>query len=263
MDPLAALLARSRSDRHEPVSDDADPVLSFSRALAVTLGLALIAAHLLNSFALDGSVRQLDADEERTIFSWASSSATFAGALVAMLLALWLPRLRFRFGALAAILAFFSLDDAIGVHEVLSEVSTDDLGLPIAAQRLLWPVGYLPLAAVAITVLASVAQTGRRRTYMIAGVGLLALAIASELASVMWNGLFFDSETLDVLEVAVEESAELAGWILVAASLAATLHLALTDAAVPRSELGLQLGAVFSRSTGSARSATVVDDPPG
>jgi uncharacterized membrane protein len=110
------------------------------------------------------------------------------------------------------------------VHELLAEPAVQDLGLPESARRWLWPVVYVPVAIVAVAgLVAAVRRSSERaRSYMFVGIGFLFVAVASEVMSA-----FLDSETIDVIQVAVEESTELAGWILVAASLAATHHLVL------------------------------------
>ncbi len=96
------------------------------RIVAVGLVLALVAAvgqtivGLVNGLVFDGRYGQLDLDREFNVFAWASSAATFAAAFAALLAAIALDEARARWATLAAILAFFSADDLLVLHERLT-----------------------------------------------------------------------------------------------------------------------------------------------
>jgi hypothetical protein len=200
------------------------------RQLQVAYGLAAVAfvlqasLHLVNEYAFDGAYDALNADTEGegNVFTWASSSATFAAAVFAGLLAVSSPGRRRFFGVLAGILAFFSLDDVVMVHERVALEILAALGLDSFWVRATWPVVMLPLlafVAVGLWRLAASASPGHGRALR-AGLGLLVFAVAIEvaLAAVPTGGRGW--ELIEPAEVAVEEAAELAGWIVIAAGLA-------------------------------------------
>ncbi len=98
----------------------------------------------------------------------------------------------------------------------------------------MWIVLYLPLLVLAFAVLAALARDtdARTRRFIHVGLGLLVFAVAAESSSALTHSWGYeDGSTYDTFEVAVEEGAELAGWILVAAALAAHMSWALITAA--------------------------------
>jgi hypothetical protein len=196
-------------------------------------GLALTAAavaiqslaHVVNVAFWDNNWDALNADSDTGAPAWASSVLEFAAALLVVLMAALQPARQWPLFVLAAVLAFFSLDDLIMVHERVSTVA-QDLDLWAHAGRLVWPVIFLPLLTIAFLGLwliaaESVGDVGRP---IRVGLGLLVLAIGLEIAA---QGLFaLDVGRLDapfVAEVVVEEGAELAGWGLIVTGLAAAL----------------------------------------
>ena len=205
-----------------------------ARAIVWTAAGVALAAVVLQSvgevanFALDTDIDALDADEELNVFAWASSMSTFAAAFFLFVPAVAVPTLdRIRLVAAGA-LAFFSLDDAVGFHERLAERSVQVLDTAVSVERIVWPIIYLPLLVFVFVILFRMA---RRHpdvigTALLAGLALLALALLGEVTSAAYvDG---DADTWgSIIEVAVEEGAELAGWILIAGALAARLY---TDA---------------------------------
>jgi hypothetical protein len=159
--------------------------------IAVVAMLVLAAAHLGNEFVLDGRVEGLDADVEGNVFTWASSTATFAVAFCAALHAAAVEKQRREFTVLAALTLWFSMDDVAIIHErVAHKIGEDLFGLSDAIAVRLWLILYLPLL-----VLAALAEEG--------------------------------TNVPNELRIALEEGLELGGWILVAAGLTAILCSAL------------------------------------
>ena len=192
-------------------------------------GLALAAVVLQSAgevvnFALDADIDALDADEELNVFAWASSMSTFAAAFFLFVPAVAVPTLdRLRLVAAGA-LAFFSLDDAVSFHERLAERSVQLLDSEVSLERVVWPVVYLPLLVFVFVILF---QMARRHpnvigSALLVGLALLALAVVGEVTSALYVE---DEDTWgSITEVAVEEGAELAGWILIAGALGARVY---------------------------------------
>ena len=188
-------------------------------------------AHLTNEFLLDDRVEGLDADVEGNVFTWASSAATFTLAVGALLHALAFVERRREYSLLAALAAFFSLDDAIQVHERLAlRVGEDLLGLSEHVAVRLWIVFYLPLLLIVAAVVWIVSQhlwtpAGRM---MRLGLAALVASIPAEVAGLVTRPLAArGTQAYDALRVAVEEGLELGGWVLAAAGLFAGVAVAL------------------------------------
>lgn len=186
---------------------------------------------------LDDRYLHLNADDELGLPAWVSASATFAAAFAAFVLALMQDRIDGSLLVLAGLLAFFSLDDAIAVHERLGENVGDAIGVGETAERLIWPVLFLPLFALAAFLLLG---TARRLPAQLAGLvylglGLLVLALATELGS---SALYELADVErgswpDTVEVVLEESAELAAWIVIATALLAAVSIGAREDRAP------------------------------
>ena len=199
-------------------------VLRCGLVLAVVGALVQATLHLVDMYVFDGTVAAINSDNagEGNVFTWASSSATFAAALFCLVLTLGEPARRLLFGGLAAVLALFSLDDAAVLHERGSQAVLRLLDIDLRYSRLAWPVLLLPLmafAAVVIWRLASEATWSERRLLR-GGLVLLVLGVALELALFPAPRGTHARELLEPSFVAAEESVELAGWILVATGFA-------------------------------------------
>jgi hypothetical protein len=207
------------------------------RLLRIGVRLAVFAvavqtlAHLSNEFLFDDRVEGLDADIEGNVFTWASSVTTFTVGLAAFLHALAFSTRTREFGALAALGVWFSLDDAIQVHErVALELGEDVLGIADFVAVRLWLVLYLPLLLLAgflLWNLVEVLWEPAGRTVRL-GLFLLAGSIPVEIAGAGTRWL--DEEGTSVpedLRIALEEGLELGGWILVAAGLMTAVVIAL------------------------------------
>lgn len=214
------------------------------RLLRIGFRLAVVAvalqtvAHLGNEFLLDDRVEGLDADIEGNVFTWASSVTTFTVGVAALLHALAFSTRRREFGALAALGVWFSLDDAIVLHErVALKLGEDVLGLPDYIAVRLWLLLYLPLLLLAGFLLWNVAQVlwePAGRTVRL-GLFLLVGSIPVEIAGAGTRWL--DEEGTSVpedLRIALEEGLELGGWILVAAGLIAAVVIALKEYRPPQ-----------------------------
>ena len=188
-------------------------------------------AHLSNEFLLDDRVQGLDADVEANVFTWASSVATFAVAMAAFLHAFVFPRGRREFGALAALGVWFSLDDAIQLHERAAlELGEDVLGLPDYVAVRLWLLLYLPLLLVAGALLWKIAQQLWEPAGETVRLGLF-LLVASVPVEIAGAGTrWLDEEGTSVpedLRIPVEEGLELGGWLLAAVGLTTAVVVAL------------------------------------
>jgi hypothetical protein len=193
-----------------------------SAVIAVTVQTA---AHLTNAFFLDYAVRNMDADADGNALSWAASVTLFTAALAAFVLSM-LPSVRSRhFIGLGGILAFFSLDEVAAIHEKFASITVHSLDVPLSVGRAVWPVLYLPLLVFVATSLWRLAATSpsRIRSVIVLGLALLVAAVGAEATSALWWRE--DSRPLaDDLEVAAEEGAELAGWILIGTGLVAIVY---------------------------------------
>jgi hypothetical protein len=209
------------------------------RLLRIGVRLAVVAvalqtiAHLGNEFLLDDRVEGLDADIEGNVFTWASSVTTFTVGVAAFLHAVAFPRRRREFGALAALGIWFSLDDAIVVHErVALELGEDVLGLPDYVAVRLWLLLYLPLLLAAGFLLWRIAEEVWEPAARLVRLGLY-LLVASVPVEIAGAGTrWLDEEGTSVpedLRIAVEEGLELGGWILVAAGLTTAVVVALVQ----------------------------------
>ena len=108
----------------------------------------------------------------------------------------------------------------------------DSFGLPEDSWRAIWIVAYVPLLLVTVVLLIAVARSAipRVRRFILAGLGLLGLALAAEASTALSLGGLTDGHAFDAIEIAFEEGAELVGWILVAAALTAHMAWALITA---------------------------------
>ena len=198
-------------------------------AWAAIIAVAIqTAAHLVYAYVWPSLL--LNADNDWGTFAWASSVVTFSGALAACVLATLGPERAVKL-TLAAILAFFSFDDGVRLHERLSA----DVGSLIPwehAGRAAGMLVLLPLMAVAFVVLwrLSRAEAGRARGHIRLGLALLVAATLLEavVSALIRRGGWSGSDLPMVLEVVVEEGAELGGWILIVTGLAAIGIRALT-----------------------------------
>jgi uncharacterized protein YegP (UPF0339 family) len=196
-----------------------DRVLTFGLAVALTGVVIQTLVHLLNAAFVDSP--QLDASAEGNAMTWASSVAIFAVAFAATLHAVLLNERRRTYALIACVFAFFSLDEAILVHERLAEWVLAALGQDISWDSVVWPALYLPLAGTVVVLLVALARTApaRARRFVIVGLVLLVTAVAAEVLSAPVSTGDTTAGWVHVFESAYEEGAELMGWIMIATGL--------------------------------------------
>jgi hypothetical protein len=198
--------------------------------LAPLLVAGQAALHLTDIFAFDRELNAFDADEDGSVFAWASSVMTFAAGLGALLLAVATGRRAY--GVLALLLVFFSFDDTFRIHERAGEIDTA-LGFSQETQlgRLLWPILYFPLLAAGLLLLLLIAREAAARIarFLLVGTALLGAAVALEATTPILFRLGWEHRSWPYeVEVLLEESAELVGWLLIAAALGALASVALS-----------------------------------
>jgi hypothetical protein len=199
---------------------------------AVAVGLQT-AAHLANAFLFDGTVWNLDADAEGNAFTWASSAATFAAGLAAILWAAAFRPRRRAFLILAVILVFFSLDDIVQFHEHAGlEFGEDILGLPDYLAVRLWTIFYLPLLLLSGALLFDLPRVlwPRATRFVWGGLALLVGAFGVEVVGALtrWVEERGTSWPEDIRS-GIEEGLELGGWMLIASGLLAGVCTALAS----------------------------------
>jgi hypothetical protein len=211
-------------------ANDGDRIVYWGYLAAMVAALVQGASHLTNVLAFDGDISTFSADDDGNTFAWASSVTTYTAALMTFTLASIDRWRRGRLLVLAALLAFFSLDDILRVHEWTMGEAVERLeslvSFDLEYGRLIWPVLFFPMLVTAFTLLWQLSRTVAvepARAIRI-GLGLLALGVLAEAASAAIHvERRFAGGFIDGLEVAVEEGAELAGWMLIATGLAATV----------------------------------------
>jgi hypothetical protein len=195
-----------------------DRLLCVGTVFAV-VGVAIqTVIHLLNA-ALDGGPF-LSVGGENNPIAWSHSAAIFAAAFVCALHAATVSERRRIFAALAAILAFLSLDEILIVHERIVSRVLEVLGLPIVWDSVLWPLLYLPLLGALLLLLVRVAREASKEVGLrvLVGLGLLVAAVGAEVVSAP---LSTGENWPHTVEGGFEEGAELAGWILITTGLTA------------------------------------------
>lgn len=208
--------------------------MSIGIVLAAAAAAFVVVSQFAYVFAFDAEVGALNADAENNTFSWMSSSVTFVGGFVALLLSVVDTR-RNAFLLLAAVLTFFSLDDTLQLHEDVGTRVADGLSLERGLVHGVWPVIFFPLLAFAFILIWRVSGQLADRTQRVLrlGLALLVVGVLAEGAASAWYGSGEDAENfVGALEIGVEEGAELAGWILVVTGLTVRLFLSLRS---PRS----------------------------
>ena len=212
-----------------------DPSL---RLVRVTVGVAVAAtlaqsvATAVNLFVLDGSAESLDATVEGGLWTWAAAGSALVAAVAAAAIPTALevaPARARRLWLLAAVLAFFSLDDWLVLHERVGERLGDELGAPDYVGAL-WVLAYPPLLLVVCWGLwrTALEARGPLRQVLLASLALLAGAVVIEILGVgtkaieesTGNAAPHDARAI------LEEGAELAAWILAAGGRIALLVVA-------------------------------------
>jgi hypothetical protein len=217
---------------------DADRLFGYVFPVAIGAVAIQAALHLGNAIVLDNRVSSFDADHEGNLIAWAGSSAIFAAACAAGILALVRSRDRLLLGLLAAAVAFLSLDETAALHERVGQAGVRVLGLSDDDYgRVIWPIVLFPLLAGVVLVLWRLADRARAapRQAIRVGLALLVVAVVAELA---WAAFPISGGEIgsapDALAVSLEEGLELGGWLLVAAGVAAIALAEVLDLAARR-----------------------------
>ena len=173
--------------------------------------------YVLNVYGLNRAVDLFDL-EEGGLVTWVTSSTTFSAAVLVLILGLIDPARKHRTTALAAGLAFISFDDAVFLHERIASRIAAELDVSDSYIQVIWPLLYLPLlATIAVLLLGLARNTRPAHRLVVAGLAILAGAVALEVASHALSRADVESDSwLWVLEISLEEGAELVGWVLIA-----------------------------------------------
>lgn len=218
--PLRRLLERPLPGTPDASGRAAPAIASTLAWLALASGVGLAVTQLGQELALGDPVPMLDADEEGNLWAWThvvalvavTGSVALHAAQRAAGRALWFA---------AATLLFLSADEFLEIHGRVA----DTLVFFPHAGRIIWPVLYFPLLASLLIVLwRAVEPHGDRARAMVrGGLLLLCVAVLCELASVGVYVVADGDGLLYNLEVALEEGAEVAGWLLVAGGFASVV----------------------------------------
>jgi hypothetical protein len=221
-------LAADRLLRARPPAGAADwPARLSAAGMAIAFCAVVVqtVAHLVNAFALDGRHPGLDAATEGNAFAWSASLATLVAAAGAVAVVLALPPVRVRVACLVVLVTFLGLDDMVDLHDTLASAVAPDLpGRLSDLGAWTMPLVYLPVLAAGFLLIARAAWDApfpaARPLWL--GLGLLAAAMAVRVGAgvVTLEGEVFP-RGVRAVGVAVQQGAELGGWILVAAGLAA------------------------------------------
>jgi hypothetical protein len=215
-------------------------ILLWGKYAAISGLVIQTASHLFNAWVLDYRLAALSAEWDTSVWAWASTVATFAAALMLCLLVICDASLGRHLWLTVAAISFLSLDDMNGYHERLSTLYRHVSFLPEHSGRLLWPVLFFPLLALVFVSLLRVARefeppiANRIRL----GLALLGLAVLLEMASSALVNVVEYTEWPYVIEVTLEEGAELVGWILIAVGLSARLASVIRDTSLQRLRSG-------------------------
>ena len=209
-------------------------LLNIGLVLAVAGAVLQALTHLFNVFALDGDSWNLDAEADNNAWAWASSVATFTCAFVAAVLAVFARTNTGGLWFLAGVLAFLSVDDLVKIHEGIgTRVREGVFDLPTGWGRLAWPAIFFPLLAAVFVLLWRMASErgGRPGLWIKGGLALLAFAVGLELLSAPFYIQDGSAHSVPgATEVAIEEGAELGGWILIATGLTVIMLLRVRSA---------------------------------
>ncbi len=199
------------------------PLLLFGYRAAAGSALALLILHFGHALLLDGRhAWAFDANEEGTPFTWLSVVACSTTGVAALLAVFGTRCSRTPAIGLAAASAFLSLDDAIGVHERIAEKAYRALGLAREWDSVIWPALYIPLLVVTAGLILHITRAGSAQTLRsaVTGLALLGAAIVAEVVSAPWST---GRNTVHLIQGGIEEALELAGWILIACGVMASV----------------------------------------
>ncbi|MEP7090807.1 MAG: hypothetical protein ABI776_11955 [Nocardioidaceae bacterium] len=220
--PLRSALERPVSPPRSRGGSAPRAIVRFTLGVSLVMFVLLAGLHLANAVLWSGSHQLLDADDDRSLWSWASIAVESLAAGVLALLAVTSAR-RGVLAFCAVAVTFFSLDDFVRIHENLGAVFG---GLFPHAARAMWPVLYMPLLVALLIQLWRVAEglDERERGLVRGGLVALVVAVGLEFSTPLIFAIGQDIRSAGyAVEVALEEGFELCGWIWIAGGLAAGL----------------------------------------
>jgi hypothetical protein len=221
--PLRDLLRRPLTS---PLRDQPEDVTA--TVARVTLWVSVVAfvllaiTDLVDVLALDGRIQSFDADLDGGVWTWSSVATEAAGAALLALLAMASVRRR-AFAACALIMGYFSLDDAVLIHEKIGTA----LHIFPHSGRSIWPLVYLPLLVGLTVQLWRIAEAQRGpwvRPLVRGGLVALVLAVVLEAGTPLLFAIGQGEGSIGYeLEVVVEEGLESTGWFWITGGLAIVL----------------------------------------
>jgi hypothetical protein len=220
--PLAPLRDISEPFAYRRVDRLPAQLLSYGIAAAVVAMVAQTAIHLVNALLVSPPLRQLNADAEGNVFTWASSTATFVCAIATLGLYVLLVERVGRLLLLTAILTFFSIDEVAQFHERLNRLGQS------------WTVFAAPLLVLAGALIWDLSRGLDPRASRTILVGLVSLAgaVCAEAVQRFWLLDYGEDSWAYALDTGLEEAAELGGWMLIGAGLLSALARSVHDSSI-------------------------------
>jgi hypothetical protein len=198
-------------------------------AFAAAGALILVALDFFQRFIRKDVVEMLDIDGQRNPTTWFHASILGGAAICAAALAFTFfdARRRSQWLALAAGLAFFSLDKSISLHEQAGRTLADAFSLPDESGRIAWQAVWAPIIlATAALLVVCVSQANRTAKLwalgMLTGGGAKLAVEAMMFPLIHWGGVS-EHGTVYGFEVEIEESVQLLAFACLFAGFAQLL----------------------------------------
>jgi hypothetical protein len=202
-----------------------DRVVAVGATAAVVAFAFLFVTDVVNTFAFDGRYDELDPGVEGNVFTWLSVLALGSAGYLALVHGVVLPRRRYSYLALGALLSVLSADDLVEGFERLAGRLPFELADPLDRRTVLLFELPLQLAALSLVWILAASWPSSARLAARVGVGLLALGIVLDEALLEAMDRLRDAGYGELASTkgALEEGVELAGAVLLAAGLAGAL----------------------------------------
>jgi hypothetical protein len=145
-------------------------------------------------------------------------SATVAAGVIALLLSFVDPAQKVRGTLLAVGLAYISFDDSVAVHERLARKVAHGLGVADHYIRVIYPIVLFPLLLAVAYLLLDLGRTDPlARRFIVVGLAGLVIGVGLDSAEIVLDLVDVSKGSpVRVVSSGIRESAELAGWILIA-----------------------------------------------
>lgn len=210
---------RARDERADPVARLDPDTVDIGVFAAVAAGVAIVAAgDMYQRWIAPSPVWFFDIDGSFNLVTWFQSFVLAGAALCAAGIAVTHANraLRTMWCAVAASIAFMSLDKSISLHERVGERLEDALGWSEQGGRLLWQVVYSPfLATLAVLLIAVMLVAGRRELlWVTAAIVMMATKLLLEalMFPAIESGLTHEVYRTYAFEVLTEESVQALGF---------------------------------------------------